>query len=63
MLTILPVEDLILQRLPLAKATTLRASNGQAEADLNFSMMAGAFNEYKIASYLRELAKALGDTN
>ena len=53
------LKDLILQRLSPEEASRLRSANSQAESNLAFGMMAGAFNEYKIADYLEELAKSL----
>lgn len=53
------IHDQIMDRLSLEQRDTLTSHNGQAESNLSWSMMAGAFNEQVIATYLDELAKAL----
>lgn len=53
------LRDLLIARLPPTTADLLRGNNGQAEANLESSILSGAFNEYGIASYLDELANAV----
>jgi hypothetical protein len=53
------LKDLMLEKINIENRDELVKSNEQAEANLNFGQMAGAFNEYRIANYLEEIAKTL----
>lgn len=53
------LRDLLFERLPPKTADSLRAQNGEAEADLQIGMRAGASDERGVATYLDELADAL----
>ncbi len=53
------LRDLLMSRIPPKMSETLMSNNGQAEGNLTNSMLAGAFNEYGIATYLDELANAV----
>jgi hypothetical protein len=53
------LKDLMLEKIPPEKRDALVKVNGQAESNLNFGQMTGAFNEYLIANYLEEISKTL----
>jgi len=53
------LRDLLMNRIPPNAAGVIRNTNSQADTNLTTSMLAGAFNEYSIASYLDALANAL----
>jgi hypothetical protein len=53
------LRDLLFERLPPNTADSLRGQNGEAEADLQLGVRAGALGEHVIATYLDELANGL----
>lgn len=53
------LRDLLMSRIPPKMSETLIDNNGQAEMNLNYSTLSGAWNEYGIATYLDELANAV----